>query len=75
MRTANETNVFLNKNTAFVMPTKIIKNIPMVILVVDVAMRHLSRLVYLSSVQASLTSDNYPIHYGCKCILLPIVFK
>jgi hypothetical protein len=26
MRTANGTNVFLNKNTAFVMPTKIIKN-------------------------------------------------
>ena len=57
------------------MPTKIIKNIPMVILVVDVAMRHLSWLVYLSSVQASLTSDIYPTHYGCKCILLPIVFK
>ena len=36
---------------------------------------HLWWLVYLSSVQASLTSDNYPIHYGCKCILLPIVFK
>ena len=57
------------------MPTKIIKNIPMVILVVDVAMRHLSWLVYLSSVQASLTSDIYPTHYGCKCILLSIVFK
>ena len=36
---------------------------------------HLSWLVYLSSVQASLTSDIYPIHYGCRCILLPIVFK
>ena len=36
---------------------------------------HLSWLVYLSSVQASLTSDNYPTHYGCKCILLPIIFK
>ena len=47
----------------------------MVILVVDVAMRHLSWLVYLSSVQASLTSYSYPIHYGCRCILLPIIFK
>ena len=36
---------------------------------------HLSWLVYLSSVQASLTSDIYPTHYGCKCILLPIIFK
>ena len=36
---------------------------------------HLSWLVYLSFVQASLTSDIYPIHYGCRCILLPIVFK
>ena len=36
---------------------------------------HLSWLVYLSSVQASLTTDIYPTHYGCRCILLPIVFK
>jgi hypothetical protein len=35
---------------------------------------HLLWIVYLSSVQASLTSDNYPTHYGCKCILLPIIF-
>ena len=66
---------YLNKNTASMMPTKILINIPMVILVVDVATRHLSWLVYLSSVQANLTSDSYPTHYGCKCILLPIVFK
>lgn len=45
------------------------------ILVVDVAMRHLSWIGYLSFVQASLTSDIYPIHCGCKCILLPIVIK
>ena len=57
------------------MPTKILINIPMVTLVVDVATRHLSWQVYLSSIQASLTSDNYPTHYGCKCILLPIIFK
>ena len=36
---------------------------------------HLLWIVYLSSVQACLTSDNYPTHYGCKCILLPIIFK
>ena len=34
---------------------------------------HLSWLVYLSSVQASLTFDIYPTHYGCKCIRLPIL--
>ena len=45
------------------------------ILVVDVAIRHLSWLVYLSPVQASLTAYSYPTHYGCKCILLPIIFK
>ena len=36
---------------------------------------HLPWLVYLSSVQASLTADIYPTHYGCKCILLPIIIK
>ncbi len=45
----------------------------MVILVVDVAMRHLSCLVYLSFGQANLTSDIYPIHYATLCAsLLPI---
>ena len=47
----------------------------MVILVVYFAWLHLSCIVYLSFVQASLTSDIYPIHYGCRCILLPINLK
>ena len=34
---------------------------------------HLSWLVYLSSVQASLTANSYPTHYGCLSILLPIL--
>ena len=39
--------VFRNKNTASMMPTKILKNRQWLILVVDVAMLHLPWLVYL----------------------------
>lgn len=39
--------LFFNKNTASSMPTKIFKNTSMVILVVYVAVRHISCIVYL----------------------------
>ena len=65
--------LFRNKNTPSVMPTKILKKCSLKYIGSRCVDTHLSWLVYLSSVQASLTAYSYPTHYGCLSILLPIL--